>query len=104
MTVSSKVVFVAIAALVSSSIIPNEFVVIFKDGVDSVGVASHMKTVLASGSEVLYEYNFGTFVGYSVRLPNMDKATKAFLAAPEIELAEPNMIVRTSAPVAGTES
>jgi hypothetical protein len=96
----SMVLFIAALALASAQIVPNEFVATFKDEVDASAIQAHMALVSASGSRVLFEYDFGGFRGYSVRVPETaTKNTRAFLNAPELSLVEPNMIVRASRPV-----
>jgi len=92
----------AVLAVASAQIIPHEFVTVFKKTASDAAIQGHMEQVKAvEGSKILFEYNFGSFRGYSVRLPvtNTDKDF-AFFQGEEVDYYEPNQVYSVNLPAA----
>jgi len=90
----------ALSAVALAQIVPNEYVNTFKDEVSAENIKAHMELVVASGSKVLFDYDFGGFRGYSVRVPEgASNAALSFLKAAELLRVEPNGIVTANKPV-----
>ena len=95
-------VVAALAGLALATSIPNEYVAVFAGTADSNAISQHMARVAASGAQVLFEYNFGDFRGYSLRVPEgsaLSNAQFSFLSAPEVAYYEQNQVYHTMAPV-----
>jgi subtilisin family serine protease len=92
-------VVLAFAAVAFAQIVPNEYVNTFKESVSAEEINAHMELVTASGSNVLFNYNFGRFRGYSVRVPEgASNAALSFLKAAELANVEPNQIFSINKP------
>jgi len=62
-------VLLAVLAVAFAETVPFEYVVRFKDGVAKETISAHKDQVLASGASMLFDYDFGGFQGYAVRVP-----------------------------------
>lgn len=94
-------VFLAALAVAYSQVVPYEFVVEFTTAATTADIATHMASVVASGSKVLFNYNIGAFRGYSVRIPHGTQVSEplvSFLYAAEVSYFEANQIYKTNAP------
>ena len=93
-------VLVAVATLaLADSTIPFEYVVRFKAGLAAEQIDRHKAGVLENGGMLMFEYNFGDFQGYSVRVPagsTLTDARNAYLFAPEVLYFEQNQIFTTN--------
>ncbi len=103
MKLVASIVLVALAALAPAwaETVPDEYVTVFTDGATSEEISTHMGLVAASGSKVLFEYNFGSFRGYSMRAPKgseVEAESFSFLRRAEVAFFEPNKVYRTNAP------